>query len=397
MQKIRLDGKNKIPILAINHHFDQDLKALEQVSLYNISLIKIEPNKYFSSIIILFSEDFKKGKYKYDDPLFEESRKISNWRSKIIYKFLKKNFHYKAIITPADTYFWLREFISIAKADGIVTFVIDKEGTIAPYYFDYGSNYLKEYFPFISDQLIVWSESQKHYWQASGISEDRIKVIGQPRCDLLFRQKKEPIEGIQNNNSIILFFTYDLKAYIPVPNTELDICEDDWFELRSETHEIIKELARENRNINFIVKCHPQQRDFLDIVSEFIDYKNVWVLNGAKISNNLLLNSDLVIGFQTTALIESVLLKKPTIYTFWTDIVLKYQSGILPFHEYDSFLIVKSKTELKHTINQMIKSNFNHNIIEIDRKKLLNKYLNNPDGHVSEKIIHFIVEKIQTT
>ena len=61
--------------------------------------------------------------------------------------------------------------------------MIDKEGTISPYFFDYYANEIKSKYPLLSQKILVWSERQKLFWKKTGVEEHKIKVVGQPRSD----------------------------------------------------------------------------------------------------------------------------------------------------------------------------------------------------------------------
>ncbi|MEP1034520.1 CDP-glycerol glycerophosphotransferase family protein [Ekhidna sp.] len=382
--------KGKKIILVINHFFDQDiaaLKAAEDES--SVHFFVIEPQKLFAPIISTFPHEIKFASIPYDDPTQTKNRRKASKISRYILKILLSKIPFDLILTPSDLYYWLREFIHTAKNQEIETIVLDKEGIISPHYYFHHAEKIKNLFPPISDQFIVWSDRQKSFWENVGISSSLIKVIGQPRSDLLFTLKKQDLGLFEDESRHqVLFFTYFENAYItPELEKEKGLS---WRELRSSTHSQIKKLAELYPTTHFIVKCHPQQLDIDKIESFFAGVKNVIVLAGAESSNQLLINSSLVVGFQSTALIESIVLRKPTIYTFYTSDVKAFKEGILPFHEFDVFDIVQSETQLFDRISAYISSEFKSIPNEKSRNELLKLYFNDPDGDTGKKVISYL-------
>ena len=384
-------SKAKHNVLIINHFFDQDIEALLMANEEEDFVFKIvEPRKMFAPIISLFPKSIRIAEIPYDDDSVEIERQKSRKLSELIFNFVHKRFPFECIITPSDLFYWLREFIDVADKMGIPTIVIDKEGTISPYYFKNHTENIKKLFPPIGDKFIVWSENKRDFWINTGVKKEEIEIVGQLRSDLLKTLKKKKLNLFtdEKNKPLIVFFTYMLDAYIPKKFYHEE--HFSWKELRNESHDILKKIAIKYENINFVIKCHPQQLDIESIKREFQSFKNVKVLAGASISNQLLMNADLVLGFQTTALIEAVALEKPTIYTFFSKSVEKFQDGILPFHEYDAFRVARSKEELNAMIEDFIEKDFKNEMNKESRERLLKKYLNNPDGNVGKRVLRFL-------
>jgi len=378
----------KINLLAINHYFDQDIKALQLAASNDINITIVEVNKIFGHLYTLYPQNVRLAKIPYDDDRIKTYRHISYLCSFIIIILLLKKVKIDCIITPSDSFYWLREFIAASKKLMIPTIVLDKEGIISPFYFNNYPQDIKKLFPFFSDRIVVWSERQKEFWMKSGVPLEKIKVIGQPRSDLLFKLKKETNFIFNNNNPLVLFFTFEINAYIPT-----EYFKDkkvSWEKLRNDIHSVLKKIARNHSDLNFVVKCHPQQLDKADIEQEFNGYQNVKVLSGASLANQLLINADLVIGFQTTSLIESILLRKPTIYTHWTTDYDNFRDGVIPFHEHNAFIQANSPEELEKQILNLKDKKFVFKVDLKDRDILLKEYLNNPDGNVSNKILKYI-------
>ncbi|MFP8487469.1 hypothetical protein ACKGJO_00070 [Gracilimonas sp. Q87] len=375
-------------VIIINHYFDQDIKAILEANklLAKFKLVVLDPS-IFQPIRIIYPSSVRKGEIPYMHKSFDKERRWSRKFSSYLFRWLKFIYDIEIIISPSDIFYWYREFVLIANKEDIVTIVIDKEGIITPLYFEDHSKKIKNRYPLISNKIIVWSDRQKQFWIKAGTKEDKIQVIGQPRSDILLNRK----ESHSKYEKSILFFTYFEDAYIP--DKFKDIIS--WKKIREETHQAIKEIADKYTEKTFIIKCHPQQQDIDVIENYFSNNKNILVEKGAKNVDKILMKAELVIGFQTTALIEAVLLDKPVVYTCWSEDYEKFKESLLPFHEFDVFVKAQSKNKLKSIVESFIDNDYEHVVNSDSKHKLLDYYLNNPSGDTSERIINYIADLTQ--
>lgn len=381
-------GSGKNGMLIINHFFDQDIRAL-RLANHNHFFFVVINHMIFQPIREMYPVSVRRAEVAYNDPAFKLNRFFARIYSRIILFILRKKYRINCIVTPSDFFYWLREFIVLAKEKSIPTVVLDKEGTISPHSYKHHSLNVREKCPFISDRIIVWSARQRQFWLRAGVDEERIKVIGQPRSDLLYLLEKGNLNIFPDNSKpLVVFFSYALSAYIPTANLKEDKLS--WQRLRQESHSVISRFASTRPEINFVIKCHPQQADISDIEFDFRHLSNAKVLSGAILTNELLINASLVIGFQTTALIEAVCLEKPVIYTFWSDAVIELENEILPFHKFDIFFQASSPNNFKKLLKEFCDNDFNLPKSTESDKQLIQEYLNNPDGKVSIRVLEFI-------
>ena len=382
---------SKTRVIAINHHYEQDIEAM-RLGGSDIGIIDLKHNYIFGFANLYFRDaDFRGAKIPYDSPDFAEAREKYRRFVRVIVAILKSLFRHKALLLPSDSFFWVREAVHVHREKSIPVIVIDKEGVIAPYYFREWIPIRKKNFPFMSDRLIVWSERQRDFWNQTGVDNDLITVIGQPRSDFFFHPERWASReklGLPTEGKVVLFFTYEKSAYVPLKSVAE---EKDWLPLRSETHEVLKEVASMNRDIRFIIKCHPQQRDLDRVYADFRGVKNAVVMTGSQSSNNLVVNSDLVICFQTTGFLDAHLIRKPIIYPAWGELFdeLK-ENDMLPWHRSQGALFCPSPTEFKKELVRLIDSG----IKEVDSEDILRKrqefvgdWFYNPDGQVGSRVI----------
>ena len=384
----------KKTLLALNHFFDQDLRALE-ISNRDYNFVKIDTTILFKGAKIHFSPDVQAMRVPYES---EHPANRKNWykEAAYIYDLLDNRFHMKLIITPADCYYWIREFIEVARHRGIKTIVINKEGTVSPEYFESESARIRNNAPFLSDHLFVWSERQRSYWNRAGVSDDFISVIGQPRSDLFFLEKKNEIDRLfPKKQPLVTFFSYMDDAYIPVTLVQREGLS--WRGMKKETHEEIARLANKYRQYNFIIKTHPQQPDLYELQRKYSS-DNLRVIGGASTANELIQRSVLIIAFQTTAIIEAMFLNKRVIYTFWDKNIPRLQDDLLPFHKASGIRIAYSLDELRQMCERTLSGDMSlFTFTEEEQKnkeQFVREYLYRPDGQVCQRLYQSLTQFI---
>ena len=343
-------------ILIINHHFDQDIDALLRGCSDQFQFLVVDCMPFFNEALLYFHTDEERDGIIPYNLLRPEI--ITGYRAACrgLFYDLQKIFPFEAIIMPSDSFWWIREFLEVAHEHGVRRIVLDKEGTISPYSFKVHSTQIKEKFPFISDNLLVWSERQKQFWIKAGAPEDCIRIVGQPRSDFFFQpnrwltKQQLEVEGFARH---LLYFTFDIDAYINVFPAEEILREGySWVGLRNEINEKLVAFAQRHPEVCITVKVHPQQAD-IDFMRQWVmqwGLTNLRLAEGAGISNQLIVNADLILGFQTTALIEAMLTDKPVFYTAWTETECKLREELIPLHESAGLNWLRSPEDLRRDL-----------------------------------------------
>lgn len=379
----------KKTILFLNHFFDQDGRAL-MLANTDYNFINIHTPTLFKGAKIFFREDIKG----LNAPYCEENSNMLNeyyFECRLIYDSLQAKFGANLIVTPSDNYYWVREFIKCAREKGVKTVVLDKEGMISPHHFEAEAERTRNFAPFMSDHIFVWSERQRCYWNKIGASIENISIIGQPRSDLFYREMDFVVDSyFVHKRPLVTFFTYEDDAYIPlelVNNEGLS-----WKKMKLETQDFLYEMAKKYPEYNFIFKAHPQQTD-LDLLQQKYERINLRVIGGAAVANELIVRSELIIAFQTTAVVEAMFMNKRVIYTAWDTTTERLEDHILPFHKAPGIVKTYSANKFQDVCNRFFEGNMEDFMFsqeeEEQKRVMISEYLYKPDGHVSER---FFVE-----
>lgn len=379
--------RRKQTLLILNHFYDQDVNAVQRANVeYNI--VAVQPQILFKGAKIFFGERVRGMLAPYAG---EHAGSLREYRGECerIFAALRDKFQIDLIVTPSDNYYWVREFISTAGRHGVKTVVLDKEGLISPHDFDAESLRIRNNAPFMSDHLFVWSERQREYWQKAGARPRDITVVGQARSDLFHGRADLAVDGLFDRpRPIIAFYTYDDEAYIP-----LDLVASEglsWRDMKRDTQDCLAEMARKFPQYNFIFKAHPQQRD-LAALQEKYDTANLKVVGGASISNELIVRAELIVAFQTTAVLEAMSMNTRLIYAAWDPLVERLRGKILPFDQAPGIVVPGSHAVFQQVCERFLSgdaSDFQFSSDVEDRKHaMVSEYFHKPDGHVSERFL----------
>ncbi len=381
---LHIDPSRKT-LLIINHYYDQDIRAL-QLANTEYNLVVIDGPRLFKGGKIYFSGDVMRLRAPYDGTQPALREKFREY-SREIFERLQRLVPFSLIITASDNFWWVREFITIGREHGVKTVVLDKEGTRSPYAVRGETERIRRLAPFMSDHIFVWSRRQRKFWRDTGVADEDITVIGQPRSDLFFRENSDTVDTLfPEARPLVTLFSYEDTAYIPPAEVGPD--GPSWRTMKRETHDEVARMAEAYPGYNFIVKAHPQQSDLRDLQSRY-QRENLAVIGGSSSANELIRRSALIIAFQTTAVIEAMMLGKPVVYTSWDDNCPRFASDLLPFHEAPGVVVADSRQKFRDVCGRFLGGDagdfeFSSEVIEA-RRRFVDDYFHNPDGHVCER------------
>ena len=307
-------------ILAFDHFFWQDLDELSLIAEPEHEVIRISyqrwhqvarrffPASAFDGISNAYRADMSECWTKYEAWV----RKETAW--------LLNAYRPNLFVTPSDVFFYLRPFIAAFKECGLNTFVLQKETTISPLVMEVHSAEIGRHVPFMSDFMTVCSERHKEFWLRAGAESDLISVTGQPRFDIY---KRNIVEGPSKAKLLtkILYLSYDDSAYLPSDlGSDFD---GSWKLQRQETEMVLTDISLD---AEITVKKHPQQT----VAGDWLG-PNVRQADRFADTRKLIVEADVVVGFQTTALYEAAVAGKPTIYAAWGEVFEDNKESLIRF------------------------------------------------------------------
>lgn len=318
-----------LKLLALDHYFDQDLRALEAHP--DLDIRRVGFDRLRRTAVRMMGDEVARDLKTFASPRLANGRKrYARWLHREVRRlYLERGFD--MIVLPSDTFFYVRALPEAAHALGIPVVVVQKETTLSPDWIESFHQIVRRYAPFICDYTTVCSEDQRDFWIRCGAAPEIVEITGQPRFDLHTSAPPPPT----GKHKIILFFSYELDAY--VPGTGSGMGWDTWEPLRSATEQVLVDLARGGA-AKVIIKAHPQQNIGSDGERLRAAAGEAWNDNLVFADPNadareLIHKANVVVGFQTTALFEAVAAGRPTIYAAWGPRYEEMKAEMVPFHE----------------------------------------------------------------
>jgi len=368
-------------ILAINHFFHGELKALGAAlpSFPGVKILPIKPEPFFSEVLHLFPMKVRNAEIEYDSPELAGHRAEARRISRQIFDRIAAVFPFDCVLTPSDSFYWLREFVHVCREKGIPFVVSDKEGTISPASYETHPRAIRKYFPPLADLFLVWSSRQKDFWIKCGVRPETIIITGAARSDAFLNMQRHLPDTV-------IFFDFDLDAYINTVDWSKTNWEGErsWRELRNAFRHAALRIAKNHPNVKVILKCHPQQTSKGHDLPKLKETPNLQVITGAEISD-LMPRAYAVAGFQTTALMEAVMAKIPTFYAAWGDLYETIKPEILPFHDPSyGMRLCQNENEIVEGIGEAISA---HGKLPLIPAPGLEIFFERRDGQASARII----------
>ena len=304
-------------VVVLDHYFGQDIAALRETAGQSIEWRVVPYFRFRNAANRIFPESVRDGLAPYSAPDLADVRARYADRLRREVGRLYREWPFDVFVLPSDTFYYVRELAPICHALGAPVIVVQKETTITDATFEQHAPDVAAHAPFVADRMTVCSERHKSFWVSAGADPNLIEVTGQPRFDVYTRGRAHPRwkeVGLDGAPRTVLFLSYEIDAYLHGLPAELD-----WATLRAQTEKALYEAVESGWRV--VVKLHPQQ-PFDDEARRLRATapgfgRDVVLAQPDTDTRLLLLLADAVVGFQSTALLEALALRKPAAYAGW--------------------------------------------------------------------------------
>jgi hypothetical protein len=335
--------------------------------------------------------------YLRNDPNTETSKRELRDFLKVTWSHFRKHLPVDAVITANFGFRWEQEFAAALEASGTPFIVIQKENLngITPARWAYWETVYKRRGRFAGRKILTYNDLERRLEIASGVvAPERVSVTGMPRLDRMHAWRKEHAGGQAGSDNSVLFFSFDRRDKI-APGPEF--AHLSWGNFCEDTHRAIFSLARARPDLHVVMKTKSQTQQYLDIM-QMIDVlgpvpPNLRILSGGD-PVELIKEARIVVGFNTTANLESLAAGKPVIVPrFGEALADELQPFILNLGnavEYaDSPEDLKARLEDHLSRSAVIPSELNPAVSEI-----LREWVGNDDGVAGPRVLAAVCDEI---
>ncbi len=245
-------------------------------------------------------------------------------------------------------------------------------------------------------KIAVYNVDAKNALIESGVVEPwQITVTGCARMDYSHRLRENISTRKKNNSVTIVYYMIVPVAGLTILFNEQELQTKNWNELIKKVNKTILNFAKSNNTVSIIAKgktgySEEQISDFGKIIPDNITIKQDGV------GHDLLKQADVVIGFNTTAVLEAIAAGIPTIIPH---IFSEKEKDLIPYaHEVcgaaNCPITEKEFKEILIDLTQQIPF-FRH--LNDDQKETLNRLMGNPDGKAGIRLKIFLDDIILNT
>lgn len=374
-------------LLVLDHFFQQDIDALRAAGGDDFEIRTLDYNDLRREAMRVFPDSFASGLEAPNEPRYDNLR--SRW-SRVLRDIIRSEYRrwsFDALIVPSDIFFYVRDAPLICHRLGIPFIVIQKETTISNHTMRVHSKEVERWAPPIADWMTCCSERHKEFWLRCGMNADLIEVTGQPRFDYYRQPERWPARA--DDMPTVLFFSYEFSAYYPTAPGE-SVGLETWRDLHLETESQLWKLASKGWRV--MIKPHPQQdfaneRRRMEETIRPLPRGSVQFIPHDTDTREAITSADVVVGFQTTALIEALTIGRPVIYTGWDTEAGRVAGDLIPFPDWEGpVIVVKDRENLAAAIEL---ANGEH-LSERDTRaaeKVIQNYLGPVDGRAAERAL----------
>lgn len=315
-----------------------------------------------------------------------------------VLKWFKRLFGLSAILQFNIIYYAERELAMACKQVEVRFVCLQKEAMWSNRERDFvGQFFMSLGGPFYGDAIAFYSSTFRDIFESAGmVPTCPSYVVGCARLDESHRlrcEKKMPGQG-----SVVFYLITEYAGLRKVQHFSYQ--ESNWSRMAREVNRAIFELALEYPAINFIVKARSgsadEQLNLFFSSSETTEIPPNLVVQAGGSGHKLLECASVVVGFNTTAVLEAVAAGIPTVVPhIFSRKEEKYAEGAHLVSE--GVVIADSVSLLKESILSAFKSQSVATELGPGQKIVLERYLGNSDGGSGHRLRDFLNHAVAGT
>ena len=384
----RINQTGEFTVLCLGRSvFMDDVRALATYGqrLRYISIHRIYWKKIFSHFLSAAdTQDLTEFNY--------HSRRFPDGGNEKYYHYLlqllprlQRRLGFHAVLTGNIGYFEQQEIIRVCRELKIPFIVLHKEAM------DVYGGYLNLYknYRFDGDRILFYNEKIKDALLAlniPGVTADKVHVVGIPRLDAYFQDLANPPW-----DKTVLFFSFFPKDKFL--NMITDQGQLQWaIEAYGKFHRLVIEFAKSHPEYQVTIKTKSSTH-YVNYVTDIVaqvgtQIPNLVVTNQGSPAE-LIKQSNSIIGFNSTALIEAVILGRKIISPNFNQLLSDTSWDF--FADYPELVtVVKTGQELETAIGNAVSTA----VPEEYRQRFLQELIYTPDGRASGRTEAAIIETI---
>jgi len=403
-----------LTLLALSpFRFRGDLEALADSKKFRV--FKISDQWQKKIIALFYPKGFKLELTYYELNPDIRIKNIQQKTRKFLRKFLKKlyvKFNIDCVIGASVWYPQDYEWGYVSKMINTPFVVLHRENLITGVgHYEQRILQLKRYRTFKGNHIIVHNERSKNAFLESGyVKSENIDALGCVRMDGFINNIKAQPSNLMENNinpRKVTFFSFQrgigLRGVTDVwPKNN----KEGYSKMFLQTHVAFAQLALDNPDIQFVIKAKWGGGWLLEIENTLlesgINYRNVdnLILTGEGSAHDLIFESDVIVCFGSTTLLEAGIANKPVVIPYFEEALEEKHAKFIHFKkEFPLFDIANNIDEFKSNIINRLSDNHIESNVMAKRYKAFEEHVSFMDSSATEKYsnaLRNIIKKVAT-
>ena len=390
---------NKLTILVISAMaFRKDIDCIVSTNEFRMLRITEPWQTRLSSMFYYPSQRYQKfwPDYNPDHTNFQYKTERDYFRD-FLFNFLKRLYNIidvDCVISAHSRYIFDIEWGAVSTQLGVPHILIPRDSQMAssPILLTRMTDFYKEGLPkFKGEHIIIQSELDKKGYIDSGyVVPEKISSLGCPRMDNFIKKTKERKFDSKNKRKKIVFLPFIWDSYFE---------KADLFSFIYEVHMFFVHFALKYPELDVIIKpkrkVSGSQKPILieplkDSSVELEKVPNLIIRPDLDL-HDLFPDSDVVCGFNTSALLEAAVIGLPVIIPYFKDLQNpKYDKRVFYKDAFDLFDIARDVKELESLILMRLQNPMiDKNVME-GREAMFCKFVSSLQGDATEKYVECI-------
>ena len=395
-------GNNKLTILILSPvAFRKDIELIVRTNAFRVLRISIPWETRLSSQFSYASKKKYTKETNSDQPNFKYKKE-----QKVLQDFLKaflgklyERIEVDCVISPHPRYIFDMEWGALSTQLGVPHILLPRDSQLASSPFELKEEmYLFKYkLPkFKGSHIIIQSRRDGTVYTDSGYAKlESVSCLGCPRMDNFMKKSKEINRSKINRKKVVFLpFRWGLRLE-----------KSDLFAYICDVHSFFVHFALRYPEIDVVVKPKPKQplvpkkmvllEQLKNISIEIEKIPNLTIREDLDL-HDLFLETDVVCGLQTSALLEAAVIGLPVIIPYFKDLQnQKYDERLFYRDAYDLFDIANDVKELEMMILQRLRNPAIDKKVMMGRKGLFEEFVSTLDCNATEKYAECIKQVIE--
>jgi len=389
---------NKFTILILSSKaFRKDIECVVATNEFRVLRL---PDHWQSRLIYQF---YPGGFQKFwvdtnpDHPDYKYKKNQKEIRD-FLYVFLAKLYKrisIDCVISPHHRYVVDRDWGAVSTEMGIPHIMLPRDSQFAssPFLLDSSMHLFKNGLPkFEGEHIIIQSELDKQVYTDTGyVKPEKISSLGCPRMDGFVKRIKENKYNSVNRRKKVVFMPFGWG---------MSLEKSDLFSYICDVHLFFVHFALRYPEIDIVIKSKPKQprsprktvllKPLKGSSIEIEKIPNLTIRDDLDL-HDLFLETDVVCGLNTSALLEAAVIGLPVIIPYFKDVQnQKYDERLFYRDAYDLFDIAKDANELESLILKRLHNQAIDKKTMEGREALFESFISSLDGDATEKYVAMI-------